>query len=118
MGVDGAIYEGRDRWVRGTHVEGYNSGSLGICLLGNFGFAMPQDAQLAAAQRLIIWTATRLQLTHITAHRDFNPQTECPGDRLYAVIESFARAAGLQMGIEGYRSPEHSTISCPCCAIM
>lgn len=117
VGANGAIYEGRDRYVRGTHVERYNSGSLGICLLGNFVVAMPADAQLASAQRLIVWAAHRFQLTHIAAHRDFNPRTECPGDRLYRVLGSFAQAASLQMGIDGYLQPELGSVPCPCCTV-
>lgn len=114
VGKNGLIYEGRDWHVRGTHVAQYNSGSLGICLLGNFVQESPSEAQLASTLALVNWASERLQLTHIASHRQFNPQTQCPGDNLVPYLEQFAAPTGLTIGTDGYISPNASA-SCPCC---
>lgn len=114
IGQNGLIYEGRDIQVRGTHVEGYNSGSLGICLLGNFVVQAPTTAQLLRTLELINWASERLRLTHIASHRNFNTLTECPGDNLVPYIDQFAESAGLITGTGGYIAPS-AAIICPCC---
>ena len=115
VGQTGIIYEGRDWNVRGTHVEGYNTGTLGICLLGNFMQEQPTDAQLQSTLALINWAAERLTMSHIASHRHFNPLTECPGDNLYIYMGQFAAVAGLELGTGGYVAPNDG-IFCPCCS--
>lgn len=116
VGKGGTIYEGRDWAVRGAHVGGYNTGSLGICLLGNFTEEQPTDAQINNTRQLINWLATRLQLTHLATHRDFNPQTECPGDNVFNMSASFATSANLAYGTEGYIAPDQTLrADCDCC---
>ncbi len=114
IGKNGLIYEGRDWHVRGTHVETFNTGSLGICLLGNFMREAPNVNQLNSTLALINWGSERLQLTHIATHRDFNPRTQCPGDNLYPYLEQFASASGLSIGTDGYIAPQ-DTSACYCC---
>lgn len=115
VGQNGLIYEGRDWHVRGTHVETFNTGSLGICLLGNFMTQSPTADQLNSTLLLVNWASERLDLSHIASHRHFNPQTECPGDNLFPYLEQFARASGLIIGTDGYIPPGDSA-SCFCCA--
>jgi hypothetical protein len=105
VGKDGTLYEGRDVHVRGAHVEGANTGSLGVCLLGNYAVDEPPAAQIQGATTLMRWLTDTLQLTHIATHRDFNPVTECPGDNLAAYTTQFAAATGLSIGTEGYIPP-------------
>ena len=88
VGQNGLIYEGRDWHVRGTHVETYNTGSLGICLLGNFMTQSPTAEQLNSSLALVKWAGERLNLSHIASHRDFNPQTQCPGDNLFPIYRT------------------------------
>jgi len=109
VGKNGAIYRGRDWSVRGTHVGGYNTGSLGVCLLGNFMEEDPTPVQIERAQQLINWLAQQLQLTHLAGHRDFNDETLCPGDNLSRLLDTFADAAGLARGIDGYVPPDTAT---------
>src|SRR4051812_20562403 len=116
----GQIFEGRyggiDRNVVGAHAQGFNSGTTGISLIGNYQSATPTAAQLAALEKLIAW---RLDLAHVdplstltfisggnprfpaglpvflravSGHRDVYA-TECPGDKAYSLIPSIARAA-------------------------
>ena len=120
----GTIYEGRyggiDRNVIGAHALGFNTGSVGIALLGAYGSTRPSQPALDAIARLIGW---RLDLAHVdptsfvnvisggsekyargipvlltavSGHRDTG-LTECPGNALYSrlnVIAATARALG------------------------
>lgn len=112
VGKSGTIYEGRKLVTRGTHTEGRNTGTLGICLLGNFHTeSVPSPEQLNATQQLVNWVALRLRATHLAGHRDFNSQTVCPGDKLYPSLDNFAQAALLTRGIEGYVPPPEQVIT-------
>jgi hypothetical protein len=116
VGKSGDVFEGRDIGVRGTHVQTYNTGSVGVCLLGDFIQESPTDAQIESTGKLVNWLATHLQLTHLAGHRDFNETTLCPGDRLIPYLDSFANQAELQRGIDGYIRPDNQeTSACPCC---
>jgi N-acetylmuramoyl-L-alanine amidase-like protein len=116
----GTIYEGRyggaDRNVIGAHALGFNTGSVGIALLGTYGSTNPSVAALDAIARIVSW---KLDLAHVdptsfltfisggserypsgvpvllsavSGHRDTG-LTECPGDALYAKLGSIAAAA-------------------------
>ena len=117
VGQSGVIYEGRDVNVRGTHVANFNTGSVGICLLGNFMNIAPTAPQIDSVRHLTQWLAQELQLTHLAGHRDFNDGTQCPGDNLFIYLDDFAQASGLERGVEGYIPPEEevSLGACPCC---
>lgn len=105
VGKNGSVYEGRSVQARGTHTEARNTGTLGICLLGNFQEEFPTNSQLVAAQQLVDWITLRLEITHLAGHRDFNNQTVCPGDNLYPLLDNIAQQAMLVRGTEGYRPP-------------
>jgi hypothetical protein len=114
----GTVYEGRaggmTRNVIGAHAEGFNTGSVGIALIGNFTSASPTAAQQAALVKLLAW---RLDVAHvdplstvtlasrgnakypagkvvklraISGHRDTGP-SECPGNAVYALLPSLAK---------------------------
>lgn len=109
VGKSGDIFEGRDIRVRGTHVEGYNTGSLGVCLLGNFTWETITDAQLNGLQVLMNWLVPYLNIPCLAAHRDFNGQTECPGDNLMNVVTALALAFGMTQGTGCYQPPADAT---------
>ncbi len=133
VGKSGIIYEGRKLVTRGTHTEGRNTGTLGICLLGNFHTeSVPTTEQLNATQQLVNWLALRLRATHLAGHRDFNSQTVCPGDKLYPALDNMAQTAMLLRGTDGYVAPPEQLITpapddestafagsctCGCCSI-
>jgi len=106
VGKSGAIFEGRDLRVRGTHVAGYNTGSVGVVFFGNFQEESPTPEQLAAGSRLIEWLALRLELTHLAGHGEFNDFSECPGANLIYYLDALAESAGLARGTEGYQDPD------------
>jgi hypothetical protein len=116
----GTIYEGRyggvDRNVVGAHALGFNTGSVGVAVLGTYTNIPPSQPAQAALARLLAW---RLDLAHvdplskltvvsggseryragvpvtlraISGHRDTG-LTECPGSLLYARLGAIAQAA-------------------------
>ena len=118
----GTVYEGRgggvDRNVVGAHAEGFNFGTTGVALIGNYSAAVPPKAQQDALVKLVAW---RLDVAHVdplgtvvytsggnakfragkvvtlrvvSGHRDTGP-SECPGSRAYALLPSLAKRISL-----------------------
>jgi hypothetical protein len=116
----GRVYEGRgggiDRPVIGAHTEGFNTGSVGIAVIGNGSLAPLTEATRAALVNLIAW---RLDVAHVdplghapmisggsdrfaagksvslrvvSGHRDANA-TDCPGSLIYAALDGIAADA-------------------------
>jgi hypothetical protein len=107
VGQSGQVFEGRALNARGTHVEHFNTGSVGVVFFGNFQIIQPTPEQIDAGRRLIDWLALRLELTHLAGHSDFNDFTVCPGKNLRPYLAAFAVSAGLVLGTGGYQpSPE------------
>jgi N-acetylmuramoyl-L-alanine amidase len=115
----GRIYEGRyggiDRNVVGAHAQGFNTGSVGVALMGTYSSRTPSRAALRSLEALLAW---RLDLAHVdprgtltylsggnprfpsgapvflrtvSGHRDTG-YTECPGNVLYRQIPNIAIA--------------------------
>ena len=106
----GQAFEGRaggmQRNVIGAHVLGFNTGSVGVSLLGNFQKQDPTPEALAALAELLAW---RMDIGHVdplsqvgyfsggtvhtlravSGHRDAN-STACPGQRLYTQLDTIA----------------------------
>ena len=96
----------------GAHAQGFNDGSVGVVLIGDFDVAPPTDAALDATTELLAWLvdahdldphatvgaestggpATRfdegahVDLPAIAGHRDTGSGTSCPGEHLYALL--------------------------------
>ena len=116
----GTVYEGRyggvDANVVGAHAVGFNTGSVGVALLGTYGATAPSASAERALSSLLSW---RLDLAHVdpaslltvasggspkfaagvpvtlravSGHRDVG-LTECPGDGLYGRLPALAKAA-------------------------
>jgi flagellar hook assembly protein FlgD len=114
----GTVYEGRaggiDRNVVGAHARGFNTGSFGIAVLGDFRTVEPPPAAVDSLVQTLAW---RLDLAHvdplatfngissgnerfgagvpvflraISGHRDTG-LTTCPGERLYSRLPEIAR---------------------------
>ena len=120
----GTVYEGRfggvDRNVVGAHAQGFNTGSVGVALLGTYEDTAPSAAAQDAIARLLAWrldvahvdpiafltfisggsdrypTGVPVLLNGVSGHRDTG-FTACPGDLLYGrlgAIAASARGAG------------------------
>nr|MBA3735518.1 peptidoglycan recognition protein [Actinomycetota bacterium] len=117
----GQVFEGRyggvERPVIGAHAEGFNSGSVGVAVLGSYGSSAPPKVARAALVNLLAW---RLDAAHVdpassltwasggnpryaagvpvtlrtvSGHRDTG-FTTCPGAALYAQLGAIALQAG------------------------
>lgn len=97
----GTIWEGRygglDRGVRGAHAAGFNTGSFGISVIGNFANENPTEASLRALEDVIAWksaihgfeplgytTRDGVRRRSIVGHKDVG-NTACPG-RIHNVL--------------------------------
>jgi flagellar hook assembly protein FlgD len=106
------------RNVIGAHALGFNTGTVGVSLIGNFNVATPPPVMQAALVKLLAW---RLDIAHIdplstvaytsggnakfragkvvtlraiSGHRDTGP-SECPGRYAYALLPSIAHRVAL-----------------------
>ncbi|MCL5883498.1 MAG: N-acetylmuramoyl-L-alanine amidase [Actinobacteria bacterium] len=120
----GRIYQGRSggNGVIGAHALGWNEGTIGISVLGNYSQTDINGAIYNAMVSLIIWKAnlnnidpngsgyfeyyagcnggcnpTGIYAPNIVGHRDLaGNYTECPGNYLYARIPQFRAEASAQ----------------------
>jgi N-acetylmuramoyl-L-alanine amidase len=118
----GQVYEGRfggvERNVIGAHAQGFNTGSVGVALLGHYDRARLTAAARSALVRLLAWrldvahvdplqalsmpsggnprfpTGIPVLLRPISGHRDVG-FTSCPGSIVYAQLNQLARAVSL-----------------------
>jgi hypothetical protein len=113
----GQVFEGRfggmERNVVGAHAQGFNTGSVGVAVIGHYNAATLPPAARRALVQLLSW---RLDVAHvdplstfnwlsggnsrfpagiplflraIVGHRDTG-FTDCPGDSLYAQLDDLA----------------------------
>jgi N-acetylmuramoyl-L-alanine amidase len=118
----GQVFEGRfggmERNVIGAHAQGFNTGSVGVALLGNYDSATLTAEARSALVRLLAWrldvahvdplaalsmpsggnprfpTGIPVLLRPISGHRDVG-FTSCPGSLLYGQLDQLARAVSL-----------------------
>ncbi len=102
----GVIYEGRPINVRGAHTGGFNTGAIGIVLLGNFELIEPTKAQLDSLTDLNYYLTLAYHVTHLAGHQDFQPgETLCPGKNLEPLLPGLAKELPLEFGTAGYVAP-------------
>lgn len=130
---DGRLFEGRwarryapwelhtgetvgGRAVAGAHVADYNSGSVGVSLMGNLSTSTLGRSARRTLVGLLAWEADRRNLRprgmhtyrnpdtgltqrlHLIAgHRDAG-QTECPGNHLYDILRGLRRRVAAAIG--------------------
>lgn len=102
----GQVYEGRPLNIRGAHTGGHNTGTVGVCLLGNFEVTQPTQLQLNSLVSLASALKEPYSISHLTGHQGFQPNaTLCPGENLWPLLPDLALQAGLAFGEEGYERP-------------
>jgi len=114
----GQVYEGRGDNVRGAHFCGTNSGTVGICMLGNFQTEPPKDSAVEKLSKLLAWkscdididpidtafhNSSGLQLNTISGHRQ-GCSTSCPGDLFFPLFSE------LRTSVENYIQDSCETI--------
>jgi hypothetical protein len=115
----GQVFEGRyggiDKAVVGAHALGFNYGSVGVALIGNYDGAGLTAAEKSSLVKLLAWRldlahvdplshvtristgnpkysrGTSVELNAIVGHRDVYP-TSCPGNSVYAQLPAIRRA--------------------------
>jgi hypothetical protein len=115
----GQIFEGRyggvDRNVVGAHAQGFNQGSVGVALIGNYNATAVTPAERAALIRLLAWrldvahvdpastftwrssgnprfrAGSNVTLRTVSGHRDTG-YTTCPGSQLYGELPQISRS--------------------------
>ena len=106
----GQIFEGRPIGVRGAHVQDYNTGSVGIVLLGNYNEEYPTDEQITSLRDLVDYLRYTYAIRYLVGHRDYPDQspvgTECPGDHVYPLLPGLAKELGMKSSIKGYVQPD------------
>jgi hypothetical protein len=121
----GQVFEGRwggmEKAVVGAHAMGFNYGTVGVALIGNYNGAGLTAAERASLVKVLAWRldvahvdplsrasrissgnpkysqGTSVQLRTISGHRDTYP-TSCPGNSVYAQLPAITRqvaATGL-----------------------
>lgn len=105
---EGLIYEGREINVRGAHVQGFNTGSVGIVLVGNFSETEPTRSQVDSLANLVGYLRYAYEIRYLAGHKDYPGQgqdgTECPGD--------IPSGNGLPSGHDILQVPEPDVFDC------
>jgi hypothetical protein len=101
--------------VVGAHAKGYNAGSCGVCLIGDFDTASPTDAALNSLVWLLSWKANRHRIdangkddyfdiygghhvfANISGHRQVG-QTLCPGPLMFKLLPAIRDEVERQAG--------------------
>lgn len=90
IGVDGAVYEGRDPSYQGDTGTSYDTaGHFLVVVEGNFDVERPTSAQVEALVDVLAAAVAEygVEPSTITGHRD-HATTTCPGDNLAALLDS------------------------------
>ncbi|CAD1474525.1 unnamed protein product [Heterotrigona itama] len=93
IGEDGNVYEGRGWNDVGAHAPGYNSQSIGICIIGDFSNFLPDEAALKAVNALINYGVSIGKISEnyrVLGHRQA-VNTLCPGTELYKYVQTLPR---------------------------
>lgn len=82
---NGDVYRGRPEWAIGAHAyqdaaHEANSNGIGICLIGNFDYQRPSDAQMGTLITLIWYIRERYPNLPVIGHKDVMA-TACPGQK-------------------------------------
>lgn len=97
---NGVLYEGRGYNILGAHFCGMNTGTMGVCMMGNYTDIEPTSEALESLERLLAWKSCDIGadplgesyhnssngiLKNISGHRD-GCATACPGDSFYPLM--------------------------------
>ena len=128
----GRVFEGRGGGITqnvvGAHAGGFNTGSVGVAVIGIYESTSLSAAARRALQRLLAWrldvghvyprgrwdavsggssrypVGASARLRAVSGHRDTS-LTSCPGNRIYGLLRSIARRV-TRIGLPKLWSPE------------
>ncbi|CAF1089535.1 unnamed protein product [Rotaria sp. Silwood1] len=101
VGENGKVYEGRGWDRQGAHAPEWNNDAYGICIIGDFRTAPPNEKALSAVYSWIRCGIARGHVKkdyHIITHRQSQrpSYTECPGDGTFNVVNKWSRFCSFQ----------------------
>ncbi|MEU8774225.1 peptidoglycan recognition family protein [Streptomyces sp. NPDC048606] len=98
------------RQVRAAHCVGQNDVSVGIENEGTYTGVEPPARQYEALVSLCahVCGSYAIPPSEIHGHRDFN-STQCPGDRLYALLPKLREDVALRLGVQQWPAAEEPT---------
>jgi hypothetical protein len=136
----GQVFEGRyggvEQPVIGAHAEGFNTGSVGVAVLGTYSSAAPPKVARTALANLLAWrldiahvdptsrltwisggnpkfaAGTPVALRAVSGHRDTG-LTTCPGAAFYAQLNSIAQQAAATGLPKIYKPSVKGTLGAP-----
>ncbi|CAF1603966.1 unnamed protein product [Rotaria magnacalcarata] len=101
VGENGKVYEGRGWNRQAAHSTGWNNGAYGVCIIGDFTNASPNEKALNAVR---LWIDCGIKLGYvkedhyiITHRQSQRPHyTDCPGDNMFGIVRSWPRYCSFQ----------------------
>jgi N-acetylmuramoyl-L-alanine amidase len=80
---DGSIEKGREENVTGAHVQGHNTGSIGICMVGGKARGRENPCnftrkQWATLDKLVSDLTTKYPTAEVCGHTDLDEGKSCP----------------------------------------
>ena len=120
----GTLASPKGQMAIGGHSRGFNTGTMGISMIGDYTSVAPSSATLTTVGRLSAWqlaragvapdssgvfvskgnkkypAGTRVTLPRISGHRD-NGYTECPGAAAYPLLPKMRRIAVDELASAG-----------------
>lgn len=122
---NGVIYEGRGDGVLGAHFCAQNTGTTGICVLGDFTNTVPTNAAISSLSAMLAWKAcdvgadplgagfhpsSGLNLKYISGHRD-GCNTACPGNSFYPMLPAVRQAVADRINVNCSGLPGPTTLA-------
>lgn len=116
---NGVLYEGRGNDRQGAHFCGYNTETMGCCMMGTYTSIKPGDAAIETLIGLMAWkcfelnfdptetahhNSSGLDLKRVSGHRD-GCSTECPGTSFYNDFDNLLGEIKSYMGTECSDNP-------------
>ena len=113
----GQLYEGRGVGIKGAHFCGYNSKTMGVCMMGTYSSETPKDTMVATLKALLTWNAFKYRirplkrtlhttsgsrLLGVSGHRD-RCSTECPGNVLYGMLPAVRKDIADRLETCGFK---------------
>ncbi len=125
---NGVVYQGRafnvdgNKDIIGTHAGGFNTNSMGICVIGDYTNLHPPAEALASMYEVLAWKADERGIDpmgsslhspsgnvqrHIVGHRDVT-NTQCPGNTFYTRLPDVRRQVALL--VESWFDPDQIVV--------
>ena len=126
VGIDGKVYQGRNPDETGAHVGNWNTGNVGVSVVGTFIDFSPRQSQLDALTSISRWIVDRYAIpksrNNIRGHKEWPGHTsnDCPGlllpwlPTLVSRLQGGGGGGGTTTGVlEGFESTQGRFDSAP-----